>query len=281
MPRPFNHAKPRTAPNRKETMFITVPMCAEGEVLPLLPPDAPLAAALYARTGMPGPMLPHASLFTVGTELLDQSGEATFQVCGRTTVPGSTHAISGPLLRCLRLVPGGREAYVARRNGFAVAVITLSDKGAAGLREDKSGPLVMDMCRAALPVCFGQNYVLPDEARQLQALVTELAYMQGYDLVLTTGGTGLSPRDTTPESLIPILDRRLPGFEQAMMQAALAKTPHAMLSRAVAGCLGTTLAVSLPGSTRAVEENLTVILPACRHAMEKLHNDLSDCGRVA
>lgn len=259
-------------------MFITVPMCAQGEIIPLLPPDAPLAAALYASTGRIESSAAPLPFLRVGTELLNSQGEAMFQICGRITVPGSAHALSGPLLRSLRHVTNGRVAYVARRSGFAVAVITLSDKGAAGLREDKSGPVAMDMLREALPVCYGQSFVLPDETRQLQALVTELAYMQGYDLVLTTGGTGLTPRDTTPESLIPILERRLPGFEQAMMQAALAKTPHAMLSRAVAGSLGSTLVISLPGSYKAVGENLAVVLPACRHAMEKLHNDTSDCG---
>lgn len=262
-------------------MFITVPMCAEGEVIPLLPPDAPLAAALHASTGRIEAVTAPLPFLSVGTELLNQQGQTVFQVCGRVTVPGSTHALSGPLLRALQHTAGGREAYVARRQGFAVAVITLSDKGAAGLREDKSGPVAMEMTRQAMPVCFGQNFVLPDETRQLQALVTELAYMQGYDLVLTTGGTGLTPRDTTPESLIPILERRLPGFEQAMMQTALGKTPHAMLSRSVAGSLGSTLVISLPGSLSAVTENLAVVLPACRHAIEKLHNDTSDCGKLS
>ena len=102
---------------------------------------------------------------------------------------------------------------------------------------------------------------------------------QGYDLVISTGGTGLSPRDLTPEALIPILDRRLPGFEQVMMAASLEKTPRAVLSRALAGTVGETLLFALPGSRRAALENLEVVLEAVPHALEKLGGDMSDCGR--
>ena len=109
----------------------------------------------------------------------------------------------------------------------------------------------------------------------------ELALGQGYDLILTSGGTGLAPRDTTPEALLPIFERRLPGFEQAMMQASLAKTPTAAISRAVAGTLGRTIVITLPGSRKAVSENLAAILPALGHALEKLHGDPSDCGKRA
>lgn len=263
-------------------MRITLPPCVAGNVFPLLPTGAASYVGPCARMAAP---LPH---FPVGTEFFveNTSGEPCVQVCGQVTVPAVPHALCGPLL----LVRAGHTGDKAersgeiemevRRSGFAVAVITLSDKGAAGLREDESGPLALAMTREALPVCFGQNFVLPDEPRTLRALVTELALSQGYDLVLTTGGTGLTSRDTTPEALLPILERRLHGFEQAMMQASLVKTPHAMLSRAVAGSLGHTLVITLPGSKRAVAENLAVILPACGHAMEKLQDDPADCGRA-
>lgn len=258
-------------------MRVTLPLCAPGTLLPLLPAGAQNWIGPCARSADAVPR------YAVGTELFAAEmagGEICVQVCGRMRVPAMPHALCGSLLLAHTGCAGGELDLTPRRTGFAVAVITLSDKGAAGLREDESGPLALSMARDALPVCFGQNFVLPDEPRALRTLVTELALDQGYDLVLTTGGTGLTPRDTTPEALLPVLERRLHGFEQAMMQASLAKTPHAMLSRAVAGSLGTTLVITLPGSKRAVAENLAVILPACGHAMEKLHDDPSDCGRA-
>ena len=132
--------------------------------------------------------------------------------------------------------------------------------------------------RAALPLCHEQRFLLPDEPAALRALVLELAVGQGYDLIVSTGGTGLAPRDLTPEALLPVLDRRVPGFEQAMMQASLAKTPHAALSRALAGTVGACLVLALPGSVRAAAENLAAALPALPHALEKLAGDTVDCG---
>ena len=123
--------------------------------------------------------------------------------------------------------------------------------------------------------------MIPDDPQTLRPLVMELALGQGYDLILTSGGTGLAPRDTTPEALLPIFERRLPGFEQATMQASPAKTPTAAISRAVAGTLGRTIVITLPGSRKAVSENLAAILPALGHALEKLHGDPSDCGKRA
>ena len=156
--------------------------------------------------------------------------------------------------------------------------MTLSDKGFAGLREGESGPALVDMVRRAMPLCHEQRFLLPDEPAQLRALALELSG-QGYDLVISTGGTGLSPRDRTPEALIPVLERRLPGFEQAMMAASLHKTPRAALSRALAGTVGETLLFALPGSRRAALENLEAVLEALPHALEKLGGDISDCGR--
>ena len=157
-------------------------------------------------------------------------------------------------------------------------MVTLSDKGYAGQREDRSGPALQEALRAALPLCHEQRFLLPDEPAALRALVLELAVGQGYDLIVSTGGTGLAPRDLTPEALLPVLDRRVPGFEQAMMQASLAKTPHAALSRALAGTVGACLVLALPGSVRAAAENLAAALPALPHALEKLAGDTVDCG---
>lgn len=255
-------------------MILTIPPCAEGEILPLLPPSAPMAAALMATPLTHDPIQHHA----VGTTLHDARGEARFRICGHISMPAPSHMLFGPLIMALSANTGSCEDFTMQRSGFAAAVITLSDKGAAGEREDKSGPLALGMLRKGLDLCFSQHAIIPDDIHMLRALVSDMALTQGYDLILTTGGTGLTTRDTTPEALLPMLERRLQGFEQAMMQTALGKTPHAMLSRAVAGCLGHTLIVSLPGSSKAVMDNLSAVLPAFTHAMEKLRDDKSDCG---
>ncbi|WP_446423934.1 bifunctional molybdenum cofactor biosynthesis protein MoaC/MoaB [Mailhella sp.] len=162
--------------------------------------------------------------------------------------------------------------------GLACAVVTLSDKGYAGEREDKSGPNLAALLEALSPANV-QNFLLPDDPAALRALVKKLAAF-GWGLIVTTGGTGLSPRDTTPETLIPELDRRLPGFEQVMFAEGLKHTPHAVLSRCLAGTIGTSMVIALPGSRKAAEENLSAILPVLPHALEKLNGDMRDCGRT-
>lgn len=162
--------------------------------------------------------------------------------------------------------------------GLACAVVTLSDKGYAGEREDKSGPCLAALLEGLSPAKV-QNFLLPDDPAALRALVKKLASL-GWGLIVTTGGTGLSPRDTTPEALIPELDRRLPGFEQVMFAEGLRHTPHAVLSRCLAGTIGTSMVIALPGSRKAAEENLSAILPVLPHALEKLNGDMRDCGRV-
>lgn len=164
--------------------------------------------------------------------------------------------------------------------GFTLAWITLSDKGYAGLRQDTSGPLVDELARATLPLAFSQGYVLPDERCQLTSLLVSLALEDKYDLIVTTGGTGLTARDVAPEATLAVIEKRLAGMEQAMVQAALTVTPHGMLSRAVAGTLGKSLILNLPGSPKAVKENLSVILPTLEHAIKKLHDDPTDCARA-
>ncbi len=162
--------------------------------------------------------------------------------------------------------------------GLACAVVTLSDKGYAGEREDRSGPNLAALLEALSPAKV-QNFLLPDDPTALRALVKKLAAL-GWGLIVTTGGTGLSPRDTTPEALIPELDRRLPGFEQVMFAEGLKHTPHAVLSRCLAGTIGTSMVIALPGSRKAAEENLSAILPVLPHALEKLNGDMRDCGRT-
>jgi molybdenum cofactor synthesis domain-containing protein len=160
------------------------------------------------------------------------------------------------------------------------AVITLSDKGSRGEREDESGRLIGEMV-AGIGATVEHYSVLPDERVQIAALLEQLADAGRIDLVLTTGGTGVSPRDVTPEATRDVIERELPGMAEAMRAESLKKTPHAMISRAVAGIRKRTLIVNLPGSPRAVRENLAVLLPAIPHAIDKIKGDPSDCATGA
>jgi molybdenum cofactor synthesis domain-containing protein len=120
--------------------------------------------------------------------------------------------------------------------------------------------------------------IVPDEAELISAKIVEWADKEGIDLILTTGGTGLSPRDVTPEATLAVLDRGAPGFVEAMRAESLKKTAKAMLSRAVAGIRGGSLIINLPGSPRAVRECLEVILPVLPHAIEVLRGEVGECG---
>ncbi|MEK6743899.1 MAG: MogA/MoaB family molybdenum cofactor biosynthesis protein [Nitrospirota bacterium] len=157
------------------------------------------------------------------------------------------------------------------------AIITLSDKGAKGEREDESGRVIRDMV-TGIGADVRHYEVLPDERERIVDALKRHADSGAIDLILTTGGTGVAPRDVTPEATREVIDRELPGMSEAMRAESLKKTPHAMLSRAIAGMRKQTLIVNLPGSPRAVRENLAVILPALVHAIEKIKGDPSDCG---
>ncbi len=157
------------------------------------------------------------------------------------------------------------------------AIITLSDKGSIGERVDESGLVIREMLSKTSAV-VDHYEILPDEKLQIIAVLTRLADSGTIDLILTTGGTGVALRDVTPEATRAVIDRELPGMAEAMRAESLKKTPHAMISRAIAGIRKQTLIVNLPGSPKAVRENLAVILPALPHAIDKIKGDPSDCG---
>ena len=160
---------------------------------------------------------------------------------------------------------------------LTVGVLTISDKGARGDRQDKSGAVI----REILPSIAARivNYdVIPDEKELIAAKLVKWADEDDLDIIITTGGTGLTPRDVTPEATLAVVDRIVPGFAEAMRAESLKKTPHAMLSRAVVGTRGKCLIINLPGSPKAVRECLEVILPALPHAVETLKGQAGECG---
>ena len=154
-----------------------------------------------------------------------------------------------------------------------VGVLTVSDRSTRGEREDKSGPLLAELVEERLGAEVVRMDVVPDEREEIAAVLRDWADRLRLDLVLTTGGTGFAPRDVTPEATREVIEKEAPGLAEAMRAESLKVSPHAMLSRGVAGIRGKTLIVNLPGSPKAVRENLEVILPALPHAIELLNDD--------
>lgn len=158
------------------------------------------------------------------------------------------------------------------------AVITVSTRGAAGERADESGPALKDGLAAAGHEVVSSALV-PDDVAKIANAILE-AIRAGANVVLTTGGTGLSPNDVTPEATRHVIDREVPGIAEALRANSLAKTPHGMLSRGVAGAVGPALVVNLPGSPRAVRESLEVLLPVLPHAVELLAGQSDESGHA-
>jgi molybdopterin adenylyltransferase len=148
-----------------------------------------------------------------------------------------------------------------------LAVITISDRCSQGLLEDTAGPAVVDLLRAEWVVAEIHTALLADDEDAIAALIDELCG-RGAALVLTVGGTGLGPRDRTPEATRRVIDREAPGLAEAMRSLGAARNPYAWLSRGVAGLRGASLIVNLPGSLRGAVESLTSIVPLIRHALE-------------
>ncbi len=165
----------------------------------------------------------------------------------------------------------------AKPDRIRAAVLTVSDKGSRGERSDQSGP-ALTAWLTGRGVEVAATALVADEQPLIASALRMWADAAVADLILTTGGTGLSPRDVTPEATLQVLDRAVPGFSEAMRASSLAKTPFAMLSRAVCGVRRRSLILNLPGSPAGAIENLAAVWPAVPHAIRKLQGDMEDCA---
>ncbi len=156
-------------------------------------------------------------------------------------------------------------------------VLTISDKGAKGLREDESGKIILRILEES-GLTVVKREIIPDDLQQIADTLIMWVDKDGLALIITSGGTGLSPTDVTPQAMDQVIDYQVPGMAEAMRAASLKKTPHAMISRAMAGVRNSSLIINLPGSPRGAEENLSVILPALDHGLSKLAGDTTDCA---
>lgn len=156
------------------------------------------------------------------------------------------------------------------------AVLTASDRSSRGEREDRSGILLEEKIKKSGGKVI-EKVITPDDRSSIEKELVRLVDNIGVDLVITTGGTGLSPRDNTPDATLAVIDKEVPGMAEAMRYAGMAKTPHAMLSRAVCGVRKQTLIVNMPGSPGAVEENFEIISRSLSHAIEVLQGKTMDC----
>ncbi|MGM9613263.1 MAG: molybdenum cofactor synthesis domain-containing protein [Butyricicoccus sp.] len=176
-----------------------------------------------------------------------------------------------------RVIRGGTvEIGMEMQRLYKVGVLTASDKGAAGEREDKSGPLIEELLPEGYYV--GCRMLVPDDRGELEDALRRLCDHEDCDLVLTTGGTGFSPRDVTPEATLAVADRLAPGIAEAIRAESLKITPRAMLSRGVSVIRRKTLIVNLPGSPKAVRESMAVFMDTIRHGLNLLHGTDGECA---
>lgn len=160
---------------------------------------------------------------------------------------------------------------------FHSGVLTISDKGSQGLREDESGEVVATMLNGhGFPVLHRD--IVPDDVRQIADKLIKWVDKDGLSLIVTSGGTGLSPTDVTPQAMERVIEYQVPGMAEAMRAASLKKTPHAMISRAMVGARKACLIINVPGSPAGAKENLSIVLPALNHALSKLSGDTTDCA---
>ena len=160
---------------------------------------------------------------------------------------------------------------------FTIGVITVSDKGAAGERKDTSGPLIEEMLKEIGGI-LNKYVIVPDDRDKIANTLRNMCDVDKLDVIFTTGGTGFSPRDLTPEATLDVIDRLAPGISEAIRMKSLNITPKAMLSRAVSGIRKQSLIVNLPGSPKGVKESLEVIMPALSHGIGILKGIEGECG---
>ena len=172
----------------------------------------------------------------------------------------------------------GDEIENLGKNGFSVGIITLSDRASKGEYQDKTGPDIENYINENLNISFVRRDVIPDEKVILERLLKDFADTQKFDIIITNGSTGVAPRDIAPDATLPLIERRLLGFEEVMRAESFKITKTAAVSRAVCGIRGTSLIINLPGSPKGAIENLSVIMPAIDHAVKKIHGDKSDCA---
>jgi len=163
---------------------------------------------------------------------------------------------------------GGKSTYKDTGEAFTAGVIVCSDSIAAGVKDDKAGKAIINKLEEC-GVAINTYHIIPDETDQIQQQVT-LLKEAGIDLIIFTGGTGLSPRDVTPEAILPMIERRIPGIEEAIRDYGQNRMPYAMLSRSVAGVIGESLLLALPGSTNGARESMEAIFPAVLHTFRIL-----------
>lgn len=164
-----------------------------------------------------------------------------------------------------------------REGGIRAGILTISDKGYRGLRKDDSGEALYNLLTEhGFEVI--QRAIVPDDRDQIAHTLVRWVDEEGIPLIVTSGGTGLSPTDVTPQAMEEVIDYQVPGMAEAMRAESLKKTPHAMISRAVVGVRKGSLIINLPGSPRGATENLVVVLPALGHALSKLAGDPTDCA---
>jgi len=169
----------------------------------------------------------------------------------------------------------GRSAEIDNSK-ISTAIVTLSDKGSIGQRDDLTGHTVQKIIKKISD--FSDLYIIPDDRNLLDYLIRELADKRRYDLIITNGGTGVSPRDITADVTETLIKKRLGGFEQAMMTASIKETYKAVISRSVVGIRGKSLIINLPGSPRAAATNLNSVVDAIIHLIKKLNGDPTECG---
>nr|WP_321466922.1 MogA/MoaB family molybdenum cofactor biosynthesis protein [uncultured Desulfobulbus sp.] len=163
---------------------------------------------------------------------------------------------------------------------YRCGVLTLSDKGSRGEREDTSGPLLQEMLRAqGFDIVLTR--IIPDQQALIEQTLIQWVDVERLDLIVTTGGTGVSPTDQTPEATRAVIDREIPGLAEAMRMASLEKTIQAVWSRGIAGIRKKCLILNLPGSRKAAGENLEAVLPALEHGLYKLKGGDADCAQIA